>query len=72
MANLDRRLRWTRKKLRAGLCPNCGRRPRHETGNGRLARECLHCLVTDRLNKRNAGGFRAWRPGGPGRPVKYP
>lgn len=70
-AELSRQRRYERRKLRAGMCPNCGTRPRHVNASGVRARECLYCLVRDRERAREAGEYRPWQPGRPGRPIKH-
>lgn len=58
--------RWQSKKMAAGECAACGL-PRGDSLSDRHCAVC-HGKATER--KRAAGGFKPWRPGGPGRPPK--
>jgi hypothetical protein len=64
MANangISRQYRWQRKRLRAGLCRNCG-----QTERFRGSIMCLNCLKKQRLRRRSSKGWNAWKPGSRG------
>lgn len=58
---ISRQLRWQRKRIAEGLCPQCGR---NSLSHG--YRACFPCL-----EKRSSQRTKRWVRGGPGRPPWY-
>lgn len=61
--NRSRQVTWQLRKAAAGLCQQCGKRPKHPDSTG----VCLPCLKVRRERARKLLGLKPHHAGGPGR-----